>query len=271
MIVSTQRLFRKLLDKMQIGVVCDVGSMDGADALAFRDAVPNSSIYAFEPNPSNLRLMQDNPTLQARNIQIVPLAATNYNGEAEFFLVDADYSRSDYRRGMGSLYRRSEEWAPAAVVPVKATRLDTFLADKCPRNARVALWIDTEGKAHEVIEGITDIADRVHLLHVEVETAPCIGTSQKLYADIKAQLWQLGFMEIATDQPRLESQFNALFVRSDISPFMRFRLKALQVRAWLRYRLARVIRRVCPACFARYQTMQMRRRLSHGAKPLHRD
>jgi hypothetical protein len=31
MIVSTQRLFRTLLDKIQIGVVCDVGSMDGAD------------------------------------------------------------------------------------------------------------------------------------------------------------------------------------------------------------------------------------------------
>jgi FkbM family methyltransferase len=256
MIVSTQRLFRKLLDKMQIEVVCDVGSMDGADALAFRDAVPNSSIYAFEPNPNNLRLMQGNPALHARNIQIVPFAATNYDGEAEFFLVDADYSKSDYRRGMGSLYRRSDEWAPAAVVPVKATRLDTFLADKCPPNVRLALWIDCEGKAHEVIEGITGIADRVHLLHVEVETAPCIGTSQKLYADVKAQLWQLGFAEIATDQARLESQFNALFIRSDISPAMRFRLKTLQMRAWSRYRLARVICRVCPGCFRRYQAMR---------------
>jgi FkbM family methyltransferase len=256
MIVSTQRLFRKLLDKMQIGVVCDVGSMDGADALAFREAVPNSSIYAFEPNPNNLRLMQENPALHARNIQIVPLAATNYDGEAELFLVDADYSRSDYRRGMGSLYRRSDEWAPSAVVRVKATRLDTFLADKCAPHSRLALWIDSEGKAHEVIEGITGIADRVHLLHVEVETAPCIGTSQKLYADVKAQLWQLGFVEIATDQARLENQFNALFVRSDISPAMRFRLKTLQMRAWSRYRLARVIRRVCPACIRRYQAMR---------------
>lgn len=241
---------------MQIGVVCDVGSMDGADALAFRDAVPNSIIYAFEPNPSNLRLMQGNPTLHARNIQIVPFAATNYDGEAEFFLVDADYSRPDYRRGMGSLYRRSDEWAPAAVVPVKATRLDTFLADKCPPNVRLALWIDSEGKAHEVIEGITGIADRVHLLHVEVETARCIGTSQKLYADVKSQLWLLGFTELATDQAGLASQFNALFVRSDVSPVMGLRLKALQMRAWSRYRLARVIRRVCPACFRRYQAMR---------------
>lgn len=256
MIVSTQRLFRKLLDKMQIGVVCDVGSMDGADALVFRDAVPESCIYAFEPNPSNLRLMQENPALHAHNIHIVPFAVTNYDGDTEFFLVDADYSKSDYRRGMGSLYRRSDEWAPAAVVPVKATRLDTFLAEKCAPNVRLALWIDSEGKAHEVIEGMTGIADRVHLLHVEVETAPCIGPGQKLYADVKAQLRRLGFREIATDQTRLVSQFNALFVRSDVSPVMRFRLKAWEVRAWLRYRSARVIRRVCPACLRRYQAMQ---------------
>ncbi|HEV7357424.1 MAG TPA: FkbM family methyltransferase, partial [Steroidobacteraceae bacterium] len=246
-------------------------SMDGADAMVFRDSVPESCVYAFEPNPRNLRLMQEDPLLQVRNIQIVPFAVTNYDGEAEFFLVDADYSRSDYRRGMGSLYRRSDGWAPAAVVPVKATRLDTFLADKCAPHSRLALWIDSEGKAHEVIEGMTGIADRVHLLHIEVETTPCIGTSQKLYADVKAQLWRLGFTEIGTDQARLERQFNALFVRSDVSPDMRFRLKAWQVGAWLRYRLARVIRRVCPACLRRYQARRSAKSLSHGPQSLHGD
>ncbi len=271
MIVNTQRLFRKLLNKMQIGVVCDVGSMDGADALAFREAVPESSIYAFEANPLNLRLMRENPALRARNIQIVPLAVTNYDGGAEFFLVDADYSQPDYRRGMGSLYRRSGEWAPAAVVPVEATRLDTFLADKCPPNWALALWIDSEGMAYEVIEGMTGIADRVHLLHVEVETKPCIGRNQKLYADVKAQLWRLGFTELATDQTKLQSQFNALFVRSKVSPVMRVRLTAWQVRAWLRYRLVRIIRRVCPACLRRYRTMRSTKMLSHGSQSLRRD
>jgi FkbM family methyltransferase len=256
MIVNTHRLFPKLLARMHIGVVCDVGSMNGADALVFRAAVPESSIYAFEPNPHNICLMQANPTLKSRNIQIVPLAATNYDGEADFFIVDADYSRLDCRRGMSSLYRRFDKWAPAAVVRVGTTRLDTYLADKCAPDARLALWIDTEGKAHEAIQGIAGIADRVHLLHVEVETSPCIGTGQKLYADVKRLLRQLGFVEFATDQARGETQFNVLLVRSDLPALMLLRVKAWQVRALLRYRLVRVIHAICPACLRRFAAMR---------------
>src|SRR5215469_14286087 len=110
-----------------------------------------------------------------RNIELVPLAVTNYCGEAEFFLVEADYSQSDPRRGMSSRHRRSREWAPAAAASVGCTRLDTFLADRCPSPMRLALWIDTEGKADEAIEGVSALAGQIYLVHVEVETSPCIG------------------------------------------------------------------------------------------------
>jgi FkbM family methyltransferase len=256
MIVNTQRLFTRLLATSRINVVCDVGSMNGADALNFRDAVPEASVYAFEPNPGNLRLMQANRALRERDIQVVPLAAADCDGEAMFFLVDADYSQNDCRRGMSSLYKREGEWAAADVVRVKTTRLDTFLAEKCTPEARLALWIDTEGKAFEVIEGIAGIAARVHLLHVEVETAACVGAHQKLYSDVKARLERLGFAELATDDTRSSSQFNVLFLRADLSAVMRFRAKASLVHARLRYLLVRTIRRVCPGCLQHYQALR---------------
>jgi len=256
MIVNTQRLFAKLLAKMQIGVICDVGSMNGADALMFRDAVSGASVYAFEPNPENLRLMEANRALRERNIQVLPLAVTNYDGEASLFIVDADYSKRDYRRGMSSLYKRSGQWAPAAIELVKTTRLDTFLADKSSQQSRLALWIDTEGKAFEVIEGMAGIAERVHLLHVEVETTQCIGSDQKLYSEVKALLEVLGFAEIAMDQSRSASQFNVLFVRSNLSAVMQFRVNAWLVRARLRRLLVRAIRRACPRCLRCYQDMR---------------
>jgi FkbM family methyltransferase len=241
---------------MQIGVICDVGSMDGADALVFRDSVPEASVYAFEPNPRNFGLMETNRALKERNIQVVPLALTNYDGEAQLFLVDADYSQRDDRRGMSSLYQRAGKWGPAAAVQVKTMRLDTFLADKCPPNARLAVWIDTEGKAFEVIEGIAGIAERVHLLHVEVETTPCIGSDQKLYVEVRALLERLGFAELATDQARSGTQFNALYIRSDLSFAMTFRTKACFMSARMRHLLVQVLRRMCPACLHRYQTMR---------------
>jgi FkbM family methyltransferase len=256
MIINTQRLFTSLLATSRINVVCDVGSMNGADALKFRDAVPEARIYAFEPNPANLQLMRANRALQARSIQVEPLAATNRDGEAMFFLVDADYrSQNDCRRGMSSLYKREGDWASADVVRVKTTRLDTFLADKCAPDARLALWIDTEGKAFEVIEGLAGMTERTLLLHVEVETAACIGTEQKLYPDVKASLERLGFAELATDHSPRCTQFNALFLRSNLPAVMQFRAKASLVHARLRYLVGQAMRKVCPACLRRYQAI----------------
>lgn len=256
MIVNTRRLFARLLSTMDIGAICDVGSMNGADALLFSAAAPGSSVYAFEPNPLNFRLMQANRAFQERNIQLVPLAATNYDGEAEFFLVEAEYSQLDPRRGMSSLFRRSDEWAPAAVVQVRTTRLDTFLADKCLADARLALWIDTEGAAYEVIEGLSGVADHVHLLHVEVETSPCIGSDQKLYPQVKSLLQRMGFTEVATDYPSSGIQFNALYVRSELSAGTKFRINAWLAGARLRYLLVRALSRLCPACLRRYAALR---------------
>ncbi len=259
MIVDTQRLFVKLLSRMRISTVCDVGSMNGADSMTFRDAVPESNIYAFEPNPENFRRMQANRALQERNIQVVPLAATDHDGDAEFFLVEADYSQPAGQRGMSSLYRRSDEWAPpGAVVRVKTTRLDTFLADKCPRHARLALWIDAEGKAYEVIEGVADVVKQIQFLIVEVETEPCIGSDQKLYPQVKTLLQRLGFAELATDQPLSQQQFNALFVRRDLSAGKRFQVKVWLVRARLHYLLVAVIGALCPTCLRRYRAMRLK-------------
>jgi FkbM family methyltransferase len=256
LIVNTQRLFARLLSRLQISVICDVGSMNGADALEFRAAMPDSWIYAFEPNPQNFGQMQMNQIFEDRDIQLVPLAATNINGDAEFFLVDADYTRRDFRRGMSSLYRRADDQGTTAPVRVKTTRLDTFFADKCQHNARLALWIDAEGKAYEVIQGTIGIAERVHLLHIEVETIPCIGSNQRLYPDVKSLLRELGFSECATDQPCSASQFNALFIRSDLPFIPRMRMQASLFHAWLRQLLIRFARAVCPSCLRRYQAMR---------------
>jgi FkbM family methyltransferase len=259
MIVNTQRLFLKLLSGMQISTVCDVGSMDGADSLTFRDAGEELSIYAFEPNPENLRRMLADRTLQERNIHVVPLAATNFDGEAEFFLVEADYSRRESRRGLSSLYRRPDDWAvPAGVVRVTTTRLDTFLAGRCASDSRLALWIDTEGKAFEVIEGIGEVVKQVRCLHVEVETEPCIGANQKLYPEVRSLLQRLGFAELATDQPSDRLQFNALFVARNLSAGRRIQIRALLLRARFRYLFVRIIAATCPACLRRVLAIRRR-------------
>lgn len=256
MIVNTRRLFIELLSRMRIDVICEVGSKDGTDALCFRRAVPAADIYALEANPENLRLMRSNPELGLRNINILGLAATNYDGDAEFFLVGNPSTGGDDWRGMSSLHRRNGEPGPESVARVKAVRLDKLMGDKSPPGARLALWIDAEGSAFEVIEGASGVSEDIHLVQVECETSPCIGTGQKLYPDVRALLQRLGFIELAADHPRTARQFNALFIRIPRAAKMRLAVMFLLRRARARYLMAHLLRAVCPACLHRVQMVR---------------
>jgi len=244
MVVNTTYLFNRLLEKLGVDVICDVGSMDGSDALRFRGARPAATIYAFECNPENLRQMREDPRLSAGDIRVVPSAVSDQDGEADFFLVPADYSYSlrNDARGMSSLYRRPSAVPPEAV-RVATTRLDTFFRDKCTPRTRLGLWIDTEGKSFEVIRGASGIARQVRVLHLEVETTSYVAPGQKLYPQVKAQLEELGFSEVATDKSTSHAQFNAVFVRSGADPLLLLWLKTYLLRDQLGMRLSALLSR----------------------------
>jgi FkbM family methyltransferase len=251
MILNTRRLFKKLLGPLEVDAIFDVGSMDGADAMQFRAAAPAARIYAFEPHPGNFGSMQRSDTLRAGRIVLVPLAATNFDGEAEFFLVPEGYVPCEGWRGMSSLHRRVVRPESLTPVRVKTSRLDTFVMERSLRLDRLALWIDAEGKGYEVIEGSAGLVDRVQLIHIETETSACIADGQRLYPDLKATLESHGFMELATDQRTSNAQFNVLFIR----PVSETTASALIIfhtaTERLRYLAIQVLRTVCPGCISR--------------------
>ena len=259
--MNTRLLFLALLRDLEIDTVCDVGSMNGADAMAFRARLPNARVTAFEPNPENLREMEINARLQHSGVEIVSAAISNEDGVAPFFLVPAKYDHDDPHRGMSSLHSRSYV-SKQTQVEVHTLRLDTFLAPRCADDARVALWIDSEGYAFEVLDGARGIAEKIQMLHVEVESEPCINANQYLYSQVKSLLESLGLVQIAIDQPPERPQFNALFVRdgqsAKVCRHIRYRLVIARVRALC----VRTLRAFCPACAKRLANMWRRRTTS---------
>src|SRR5687768_4479305 len=181
--VNTRELFLELLPLLDADTVCDVGSMNGAEALAFRRALPRARVLAFEPNPANLHRMRADARLATAGIEILAAAATNHDGESPFFLVKANYEAAHDRRGMSSLYERAEPALRDARITVPAARLDSILETAAA--GRLALWLDVEGKAFEALEGATGLFGQVRLVHVEVETRPCIAARQKLYPEVR--------------------------------------------------------------------------------------
>ena len=229
MVLNTRYLFRRLLRTFEITTVCDVGSMDGSDALLFRRMLPTASILALEASPRNLALMEADQELRRTSIRIFPFAASDVDSEAPFFVVKAEYAvgRDRGRRGMSSLHRRSDG-SQLEEVRVRTVRLDKLLAAESLAHGSIAFWIDTEGMALEVIHGASGVLQSTRMLHVEVETKPCIGANQKLFADVEKTLIEAGFVLLATDQPQHHLQFNALFIRADV-----WRTKARQIRWWI--------------------------------------
>jgi FkbM family methyltransferase len=247
-ILDTRRLFLRLLRTFEIATVCDVGSMDGAEALRFRRELPGAEILAFEPNPHNFALMARDDELRRRSIRILPFAVSDGDAEAPFFVVNADYTvnGNPFRRGMSSLHRRSDGSLLAEVVQVRTVRLDGLLTAECLSNRPIALWIDAEGMAFEAISGASAVLESVRMIHVEVETVPCIGANQRLFADVDRMLASAGFVPFATDQPRLALQFNALFIRANLFP-----TKAAEIRwhagaARLRRNVKRAVHHMLP-------------------------
>jgi FkbM family methyltransferase len=257
--VNTKELFLALLPDLGIDLVCEVGSMNGADALAFRARLPQARIIALEPNPSNLERMRADPRLAAAGIEIVGAAASNADANAPFFVVEADYSTSNARRGMSSLHRRDAAAYLTQAVDVPTLRLDSLLAPAiAQQGARIALWVDVEGHACEVLEGLRGIAPHVVLLHVELETQPCVAAGQRLYPEALSLLEDWDFDEIATDQLHTHPQLNAIFLRRELDPVTWLcvgrRLRWAQVRSTL----VGALGRVCPGCRRRLGEWQRR-------------
>jgi FkbM family methyltransferase len=236
LILNTRRLFCRLLRTLEIATVCDVGSMDGSDALRFRRFRPDAAVLALEPNPRNFALMEADDRLRRADIRIFHVAASDRGGEAPFFVVEADYceGRDRARRGMSSLYER-RDWARfTTVVRVPTVRLDELLSSQSLDGGRIALWIDAEGMAFEVIRGSSGVLASTRMIHVEVETRPAIGAAQKLFSDVERTLLDCGFVLLATDQRPDVLQFNALFMQPEAS-----RAKTSEILRHARYERAR--------------------------------
>jgi len=220
--------------------------MDGTEALRFRAALPTADIHAFEPHPGNFQRMTENPALSRDGISLVPLAVTDHDGTADFFVAGESYSPGPQWRGMSSLHKRSMRPELLKCIPVKTTRLDHYMAGKMPREPRLALWIDVEGKAYEALEGAVQLLQHVHLIHAEVESSPCIAESQKYHSDVRALLHSAGFVQLATDGPASYPQFNALFVRKELLTIPWWQMRA-SVRRLLGVALRRMTRRTISA------------------------
>lgn len=184
-------LFYALVALGRPRTICDVGSCDGTAAFRFRKLRPRAQVIAFEANPDNHAAIRADP--RSSGIEIRPEAVTDEDGEATFHVLDVPPS-APWVKTVSSLNRRKAEmeWGFAEhEVTVPACRLDTVLRDA---PGPIALWVDVEGAAHRVVNGLAGIAHRVSFLCIELEPTP-LWEGQPGASAVLQQLKGLGFLE----------------------------------------------------------------------------
>jgi FkbM family methyltransferase len=195
LVLKTKYAFHALLWLGEPAVVLDIGSMDGSDSKRFRTLVHGAEIVAFEGNPYNYQAMLRDPQIARRRIRVESRLVSEADGERSFF-VQRPAAAGNFNRGSSSMTRRDPAGVITEEVHLPTVSVESFLAREYPRASSVALWVDVEGHAHTVIEGLGRAADRVKLIHVEVETAE-IWPGQKLEADVLRLASSLGFVAVA--------------------------------------------------------------------------
>lgn len=196
LVLRTKYAFHTLLWLLGPDVILDVGSMDGADSRKFKALIPTADVIAFEANPYNYQSMRLDDNLRQAGIRIVHGLVSNQEGNRTFFVQQPTGSTSSINKGTSSALRRSEQGMETLEVSLDAVRIDSFLAQGHPNSKRVAMWIDVEGHAYEVLESLREAKDFIYLIHVEVETQE-VWQGQKIEKDILDLVKSMGFIRVA--------------------------------------------------------------------------
>lgn len=206
-------VFHGLVSTLRPAVIADVGSCDGQQARRFKRQRPSARVVAFEANPRNFARMVADRRHPELGVEVLNRAAADGTGEATFFILE---ERADmpWATGASSLNQRvpeSTQGLSETPVTVETVRLDEYFID-C--QGPIALWIDVEGAAGRVVEGMAGIADRVCAVHIELETSPDLWQGQPAEGDVLSRLEKLGFKVLGSDQD-WPGQRNVVLVRQD--------------------------------------------------------
>ncbi len=153
-------------------VIFEVGAHAGDSDLIDYCQQTGAQLYMFEPLPTRyLELVEK--TKHVPNIQVFPVAVSNYDGWATFNIANSDDCSS-----LLSFDEKVNEtwltpWLPidrfemVKAIEVEVTRLDTFMAKHQITQVDL-IEIDTQGQDLKVVESLGDKLPQVKKIQLEV-------------------------------------------------------------------------------------------------------
>lgn len=144
------------------GTIVDVGANNGITAIGLLHMGELARAIAFEPEPDNFCLLQQNvaQNYMEERILCLPYAVSNRQGEAVLELSDSNFG--DHRVRMPPSRPERYQESRRRTVSVRCDRLDNLLAD-LPASFTddiALLWVDVQGHEGYVFTGARELLSR---------------------------------------------------------------------------------------------------------------
>jgi len=183
--IGTVSLLEQLLKPGMVFV--DVGANIGFfTVLAARHVGSTGAVYAFEPEPANFQMLNENIKANCyENVQTIQSAVSRDTGTIDFHLSKLD-------NGSHSINREAARGV-ADTVQVATTTLDEFLESTEVTSVDV-LKVDVEGAELSVLEGVAKLLELCPHVNLLIEYCPyLIQVSGNPPSDLLERLSGLGF------------------------------------------------------------------------------
>ncbi|GEO07620.1 FkbM family methyltransferase [Segetibacter aerophilus] len=186
--------------------IFEIGACEGEDSVKYSRLFPEAKIYAFEPLPANIPLIQHNfLKYGVRNASYFNKALSNKEGQAEFYVSsgrpdEALESDWDYGNKSSSLLQPEKhlETAPFIQFKDKIVVETITLKSFCIANNIKAIdfvHMDVQGAELMVLEGAGDFISSIKVIWLEVSKVN-FYKNQPLVADVKKFMSENNFVLI---------------------------------------------------------------------------
>ena len=196
----------KVFDRSDPLVIFDIGSCEGEDAIRYSSLFPESTIYAFEPLLSNIKMIRKNiKNYNAPNVQVVMEALGCSIGKSKFYISDGappglkNDDNWNYGNKSSSLFEPNLKVMPNWLefnkfIDVQVNTVNNF----CSINSidRIDfIHLDVQGAELDVLNGASNVLGTSSLIWMEVENVQ-LYKRQPCKPQVESFMKSRGFIKV---------------------------------------------------------------------------
>tara|TARA_A100001201_G_C4015237_1_gene178870 strand:+ start:47 stop:739 length:693 start_codon:yes stop_codon:yes gene_type:complete len=206
--------FFTLIDELNPDLFIEAGANNGETSIRVSNQFPSCDIVAYEANEfiynQSAHLFYNSP------VKYLNVALSDKVGKSKFYITKGSRKGAspfsdgpNYEAWNNSLKRK-----PGRDYQEQEVEIDTIDNNfKDSKHSRIAMWVDVEGHAMEVLKGSSETLKRVELLKVELESIQ-LWEDQYIDKEVVRFLLDNNFIPIFKDT-EYTTQYNTIFVKSN--------------------------------------------------------